>query len=234
MMSKSSIKTRGTHIMANARTPAVGGRPPSSAVARMAGCSDDQVRAALRRYAREGHAAIDPNDSVHVAAYKILRHTTDRVCPHKLVQYIFGRQQNLKHGSEDAVEFWGVPIENFPNGLPADIADCCMTEEQMEKYELLGDTQCDMERYYIIDKQAKRHVLGKEVHSFKFFLAGITSVRTRQPSSALEPPLRAGQPSAARAQPPEETPLAISTHAAVRQQAVTAAALQDVPGKWKK
>ena len=77
-------------------------------------------------------------------------------------------------------------------------------------------------------------MLGKEVHNFKFFLAGITSVRTRQPSSALEPPLRTGQPSAARAQPPEETPLAISTHAAVRQQAVTAAALQDVPGKWKK
>ena len=113
------------------RAPAVGGRPPSSAVARMAGCSDDQVGAALRRYARDGHADLDPKDSVHVAAYKILRQTTDRVCPHKLVQYIFGRQQNLKHGSEDAVEFWGVPIENFPNGLPSDIEDCRMTEEDM-------------------------------------------------------------------------------------------------------
>ena len=144
-------------------------------------------------------------------------------------------EKDLKHGSVDVVEFWGVPIENFPDGLPSDIEDCRMTEEDMGKYELLGDTKCDMERYYIIDKQAKRHVLGKEVHSFKLFLAGVTSVRTRQPSSALKPSLTAGQPSAARAQPPEATPLAMSTRATVRQQAqaVTAAALQDVPGKWK-
>ena len=99
-----------------------------------------------------------------------LRQTQTRVCPRKLLQYIVGQKKDLKHGSEDAVEFWGVPIENFPNGLPSDIEDCRMTEEDMEKYELLGDTKCDMERYYIIDKQAKRHVLGKEVHSFKFFL----------------------------------------------------------------
>ena len=102
--------------MANARTPAVGGRPPSSAVARMAGCSDDQVNAALRRYAREGHTSIDPTDSVHVAAYNFLRHTTDRVCPHKLVQYIFGRQNKLKRGSEDAVEFWEYPSKTSQMG----------------------------------------------------------------------------------------------------------------------
>jgi hypothetical protein len=218
----------------NTRKPAVCGSRPS-AVERIeaSGCTDDLVRAALRRYFRDGHEDLDAKDPAHVAAYKVLRQTQTRVCPFKLLQYLQCHQKDLKHGSVDAVEFWGVPIENFPNGLPSDIGDCRMTEEDMEKYELLGDTKCDMERYYIIDQQAKRHVLGKEVHIFKFFLAGVTSVRTRQPSAAREPSLTAGQPSAARAQPREATPLAMSTRATVRQRAVTDAALQYVPGKWE-
>ena len=175
----------------NKQKPAVGGgRSSAGKRIESSGCDVDQVKAALRRFVSLGHDELDCKNPAHVDAYKILRQTQNRVDPHKLLQYLKNQKKNLKHGSVDAVEFWGVQIENFPNGLPSDIEDCRMTEEDMEKYELLGDTKCDMERYYIIDKQAKRHVLGKEVHSFKFFLAGVTSVRTRQPSAAREPSLQ--------------------------------------------
>ena len=76
------------------------------------------------------------------------------------------------------------------------------------------DAKVDHDSFYIIDKRIPRHVLGSGVHSYKFYVAGNTSVRvSSQPAAAREPTVVASQPSAVLTQQPRADPPAQPTRA---------------------
>ena len=92
-------------------------------ISRGAVASSADAVEALKRFKTKGHP-LDPNIDEHVQAYKVVRKVMGRVDPKRVIAYWNKGKKKLEHGTECALKYWGVPKENFPEGLPEDIQSC--------------------------------------------------------------------------------------------------------------
>ena len=134
------------------------------------------VRAALHRLRREGHA-LDPDDATHVAAYMAIRSGLARVglarvTGQKVLQYIATKDRV----SGLARVGLGVPKENFPSGLPDDL------KEFVRDVDVGGEL--DMSSFYLLDESAPLQRLGQNVLSLKF-LQSVQTQNSGRPQAVL-------------------------------------------------
>ena len=140
------------------------------------GAKVDEAVRALKRFAKSGLTDIDPDNKDHVSSYLTLRATVGRVDGKRLSHYLANKKANIQHGAASEMEYWGVPKTNFPDGLPEDIQEALVAQEDLQEAEVLGGGTFDHELYYIIDKCVPRHRLRKNVRSLKFFTGSVTKV----------------------------------------------------------
>ena len=92
---------------------------------------------------------LDPTNEEHIKAYKVLRLSSGRVDWRKLLNYINNNKQSFEHGAAELLDYWGVPKNNFPEGLPADIETKQMQGDELEEAELVGGGKVDTVNYYV-------------------------------------------------------------------------------------
>ena len=116
-----------------------------------------------------GHP-LDPDKEAleaHIAAYQFIRKVSGRPDPKKVVAHLNHAVNKLEHGAESSLTYWGVPKENFKEGLPEDIKASENTSEELEELTLTLDKNCqiDVTNYFVIDKVIPRHRLGLNVRT---------------------------------------------------------------------
>jgi len=80
------------------------------------------ARAALQGYKRAGFTTVDPDNPRHIELYQHLRNQMSRVYAKTFLLHLNGAKQETTAGSGWAIKYWGVPKQNFPDGLPPDLA----------------------------------------------------------------------------------------------------------------
>ena len=141
------------------------------------------VKAALRRFKRDGHA-LDADDVNHQTAYMACRSGgIARVTAHKVLAYIANAKDLSSHGSSITLQCHGVPVENFSSGLPEALKEFLKTAEDLADFVLSDDL--DMGGFYLLDGCVPRDRLGKNVRDLKFFSSVKTQVNLGRPQAAL-------------------------------------------------
>ena len=77
-------------------------------------------------------------------------------------------------------EYYGVPKRNFSHGLPPAIMALEVTPEEIAELEQVGGGKMDSEDYYVVDCQASRQSLGRNVQIYQ--LTAKRKVRYGTPS----------------------------------------------------
>ena len=98
---------------------------------------------ALKRFKKEGHP-LDPNNEAHIAAYQFILAVSGRPDPKKVVAHLNLTVNKLEHSSETTLKYWGVPKENFTEGLPEDIKPAEKTKEELEDLYLDKNVQTSL------------------------------------------------------------------------------------------
>ncbi len=182
---------------------------PRAGLARMGNnASDEEAREAIRRYqTQRGFTDLDATNPEHIEGYRIRRQTMMRVPPEKLQSYLSSRESKMGHGSQDILDYWGVPKTNFPNGLPGDIRAALVTPESLSNAEMIGKGKVDTENYYVVDQVIPRERLKAGVRIFRFFAGATTTmVLNSQPQAANEPPAPHVEPPALTNTPASAAP----------------------------
>ena len=97
------------------------------------------------------------------------------------LNFLNSKESNVVIGASAETKHWAVPKANFPAGLPQDIEDAIVDEEQLAELEAMGgdSTRIDPNTYYVIDKVIDRKRLGKGVVTLKFFTGGNTKCESK-------------------------------------------------------
>ena len=68
------------------------------------------------------------------------------------------------------ITMWCVPRKNFPLGLPADMVEHAVTEEELNYAQRTGGCtgNADLSQFYLIDQCVPRKLLGKSVATLDF------------------------------------------------------------------
>ena len=115
---------------------------------------------ALKKLARQGWAC-DPHNELHKHVYLQLRSHYYSVKGQTLERYLNSAQSNVVCESSSHRNLWAVPKSNFAAGLPEDIEDAMVPQEQFSDMEALGfDLQFFRQYYYVIDKGIPQCRLG--------------------------------------------------------------------------
>ena len=125
---------------------------------------------ALAGYKRAGFDA-DPHNPDHIAAYVAMRQFSLRVSPQAFMNSLKNQVKQVTSGAKVKRQYWAVPKVNFPLGLPPDLADCVIAQDQIELMEVTGGGTIDTDTYHILDQQATRQSLGKNVLFLETYLA---------------------------------------------------------------
>ena len=142
---------------------------------------------ALKRYQTDGCAA-DPHSNDHIQAYLQLRATAGCVSAETFMKYLASRISNAKHGANAEDQYWAVPKQNFPDGLPDKLKANVVSEEDLVQAQILGGGTFDFEGFYILDQDVPRQGLGRNVKLLRVVVGRSTSwggERLGQPLAAL-------------------------------------------------
>ena len=144
--------------------------------------SEAAANIAIRRMRNQGHSVNEGNPE-HVTAYCVLRLTHGRVDGQTLLTYLQNRQTDIGHGARSMLEYWAVPKNNFPNGLPDDIKGSQVTEEDLADATVLGGGHIDHDSIFIVDCEVPRTRLKKSVKILKFYTESRTTVAINVPAT---------------------------------------------------
>ena len=104
----------------------------------------------LKRYRTEGFA-VDPHSNEQQQALIQLRATAGRAGPETFMKYLESRTSHATHGANAEDQFWAVPKENFPDGLPEQLKAAVVREEDLLQAQIVGGGTFDFEDFYILD-----------------------------------------------------------------------------------
>ena len=137
-----------------------------------------EAKERIRAWVESGHP-FDANDASHIAAYRALKQITRRVSPQAMARYLEGANKKLNHGGEQKVEYYGIPVKNFPGGLPDDIEKSRIDPEELECMHLAPGLEVDVKSYYIVDKEAEplRFKMGKHVQLLAFWFSSSATMK---------------------------------------------------------
>ena len=144
--------------------------------------SEAAAKIAIRRMRNQGHSVNEGNPE-HVTAYCVLRLTHSRVDGQTLLMYLQNRQTDIGHGARSMLEYWAVPKNNFPNGLPDDIKGSQVTEEDLADATVLGGGHIDHDSIFIVDCEVPRTRLKQNVKILKFYTESRTTVAINAPAT---------------------------------------------------
>ena len=172
--------------------------------------SDELQKAvrALKRFKVAGHD-VDPSDVATQVDYLSMRATCDRIDGHKFLAWVKNKKTSFNQNTEQQLRYWVVPKVNFPDGLPADLADAVVSPDDLAHAELTGGAQFDHEHNYIMDECAPRGKLKKKCRLLIISSGSQTQIdRTHlvdgHPSKgSIGQPPAAGQPQAAQVSQPQ-------------------------------
>ena len=70
------------------------------------------------------------------------------------LNFLNSKQSNVVIGASAETKHWAVPKANFPAGLPQDIEDAIVDEEQLAEFEaMVGEsTRADPNTYHLVAK----------------------------------------------------------------------------------
>ena len=86
---------------------------------------------ALSRYVRQGYKNCEPHNPAHQRMYLQLRATCARADGQTFLTFLNSNQQSVVIGAKAETKHWAVPKANFPAGLPQDIEEAIVDEEQL-------------------------------------------------------------------------------------------------------
>ena len=143
------------------------------------------VRAALNRYKGQGFA-LDPDDEDHRQAYMTLKkNILTRVTGERVLRALKSAKDETKTGASLALNVYGVPVVNFPGGLPIDLKTFLKAADDLKDFATGVDL--NFSSYYLLDDSAPRERLGLNVKTLNFFQKVQTTVDLGQPEAARQP-----------------------------------------------
>ena len=95
----------------------------------------------LARMQKAGNADMDPGNKKCVDAYLALRKCSHRITASALRDFMKARVKEIGQGARERVEFWGVPKTNFPSGLPTNVSNWEVSEDDLQEAEVAGGPQ---------------------------------------------------------------------------------------------
>ena len=140
----------------------------------------DAAQRAIKNFQHKGEVDFnfDPKNAEQIKTYMHLRTFYPRITPQMLKTAMQEQKTEITQGGAMRSQYWGVPKENFPKGLPKNLKDSELPTEQLADYMVMGGANIDTEVYYIIDCEVPRPELGKNVVTFEF--ASKSTVRRKQ------------------------------------------------------
>ena len=110
---------------------------------------------------------LDSGNPDHVTTYLQLRKFNARVTAESLVSALRNRETTLDMSAGHRFEYYGVPKRNFPDGLPPAIMALEVKPEEIAELEQVGGGKMDSEDYYVVDCQAPRQSLWRNVKIYE-------------------------------------------------------------------
>ena len=114
-------------------------------------------------------SSIDPDDPMQLDLYRSLRTSFGRVSATTFKRWLEARDDDTM-GTSFRISVWCVPKRNFPHGLPSDIAEHEVTEEELDYAKRNGGCtdNADLSQFYLVDQCVPRKLLGKSVATVDF------------------------------------------------------------------
>jgi len=146
------------------------------------------LRDSLLRWKSQGFP-LDPDNPDHCEAYRIVKNNSlARVSAQSVVLALETGKRLASGGVSCELNVYGVPVVNFPLGLPADLKEFSKLADDLEMF---TGANVDLSSYYLLDCSVARQRLGLNVTTFTFSQKQQTTVDLGRPPAvlALVPPI---------------------------------------------
>ena len=80
--------------------------------------TEDNAKRSIERFRNQGYTMLNPDNNDHVQAFLQLRAMGASIHGRTLRDFLNNRQSNVNVGRQMEVDYWAVPKNNFPGGLP--------------------------------------------------------------------------------------------------------------------
>ena len=161
--------------------------------------TEASARTAIQQYRRQSYDVDDKNPE-HVAAYLLLRDTSNRITGKSLEEYLKSKKVTVGSGDRSSMDVWAVPRGNFPTGLPQHIANAERPVGTMSH-------QYSPDEFYFIDQVIPRTELGMSVITAGTFVQSSTTGTLADASRQVAGDTSAALPQASTPGAPSSAPL---------------------------
>ena len=123
------------------------------------------MKRSLLRWKSQGFP-LDPDNPDHCEAYRTVKNNSlARVSAQSVVLALETGKRLASGGVSCELNVYGVPVVNFPLGLPADLKEFSKLADDLEMF---TGANVDLSSYYLLDCSVARQRLGLNVTTFTF------------------------------------------------------------------